>query len=51
MNKASIFLAGITGGESMPCEGYIAKLQARAANGLRQFRRKLMLDLLCSSRE
>ena len=36
MNKASMFLAGITGGGLTPCEGYIAKLQARAAKGLRQ---------------
>ena len=46
MNKASMFLAGITGGELMPCEGYIAKLQARAANGLRQFRQDLKLVLI-----
>lgn len=46
MNKASMFLAGITGGELMPCEGYIAKLQARAANGLRQFRQELKLVLI-----
>ena len=46
MNKASMFLSGITGGELMPCEGYIAKLQARAANGLRQFRQDLKLVLI-----
>lgn len=41
MNKASMFLTGITGGELTPCDGYIAKLQVRAANGLRQFREDL----------
>ena len=46
MNKASMFLAGITGGELTPCEGYIAKLQARAAKGLRQFREDLKLVLI-----
>ena len=38
MNKVSMFLSGITGGELTPCEGYVAKLQSRAAKGLRQFR-------------
>ena len=37
MNKSAMFLAGITQGELTPCEGYIAKLQKRAANGLVQF--------------
>lgn len=46
MNKASMFLAGITSGELTPCDGYIAKLQARAANGLRQFREDLKLVLI-----
>lgn len=46
MNKASMFLAGITSGELTPCEGYIAKLQARAAKGLRQFREDLKLVLI-----
>lgn len=46
MNKASMFLAGITGGELTPCEGYIAKLQTRAAKGLRQFREDLKLVLI-----
>lgn len=41
MNKASMFLAGISGGTLKPCEGYIAKLQVRAAKGLRQFRLEL----------
>ena len=46
MNKVTMFLAGITGGELTPCEGYIAKLQARAAKGLRQFREDLKLILI-----
>ena len=46
MNKVSMFLEGITGGELTPCEGYVAKLQARAANGLRQFREDLKLLLI-----
>ena len=37
MNKNAMFLAGITHGDLTPCEGYIAKLQKRAANGLVQF--------------
>lgn len=46
MNKVSMFLNGITGGELTPCDGYIAKLQVRAAKGLRQFREDLKLRLV-----
>ena len=46
MNKVSMFLAGITGGELTPCEGYVAKLQTRAAKGLRRFREELKLLLI-----
>ena len=46
INKASMFLAGITGGDLTPCEGYIAKLQSRAAKGLLQFREDLKLVLI-----
>ena len=46
MNKAAMFLAGITGGDLTPCEGYIAKLQARAAKGLLQFREDLKIVLV-----
>lgn len=46
MNKVSMFLDGITGGELTPCEGYVAKLQARAAKGLRAFREDLKLLLI-----
>ena len=41
MNKVSMFLSGMTGGELTPCEGYVAKLQDRAAKGLLQFREDL----------
>lgn len=46
INKAALFLAGITGGEIKPCEGYIAKLQPRAAKGLEQFYSALKLKLI-----
>ena len=46
MNKTSMFISGITGGELTPCDGYIAKLQARSAYGLRQFREELKLLLI-----
>lgn len=46
MNKVSMFLNGITGGQLAPCEGYVAKLQVRAAKGLRQFREDLKLLLI-----
>lgn len=46
MNKTAMFLNGITGGELTPCEGYVAKLQKRAAKGLVQFRQDLKLELI-----
>lgn len=46
MNKAALFLAGITGEEISPCDGYIAKLQPRAAKGLIQFYADLRLKLI-----
>ena len=46
MNKVSMFLEGITGSELTPCEGYVAKLQTRAAKGLKQFRENLKLLLI-----
>ena len=49
MNKVSMFLAGITGGELTPCDGYIAKLQARAARGLLQFREDLKMLMITRS--
>lgn len=41
MNKAAMFLFGVTEGKLAPCEGYVAKLQTRAANNLRVFREEL----------
>ncbi len=49
MNKAVLFLAGITGEEIAPCDGYIAKLQQRAAKGLIQFYADLRLKLITLS--
>jgi hypothetical protein len=46
MNKAGLFLAGITDEEIAPCDGYIAKLQPRAAKGLVQFYADLRLKLI-----
>jgi len=46
MNKTAMFLRGITGGELTPCEGYIAKLQARAAKNLQNFREDLKRVLI-----
>lgn len=46
MNKNAMFLAGITCGELKPCEGYIAKLQKRAAVALAQFCHDLKLLLI-----
>ena len=37
MNKTAMLIAGITNNELTPCDGYIAKLQKRAAKGLTQF--------------
>lgn len=41
INKAGDFLSGITDNNINPCDGYIAKLQRRAANTLTQFREDL----------
>ena len=49
MNKVALFLAGITGEEISPCNGYIAKLQSRAAKGLKQFYADLRLKLITLS--
>lgn len=46
MNKTAMFLSGLTGGELSPCEGYVAKLQTRAAKGLREFREDLRMLLI-----
>lgn len=41
MNKTAMFLCGMAGGELSPSDGYVAKLQARAAKGLGEFREDL----------
>jgi hypothetical protein len=41
-----MFLSGITIGELTPCEGFIAKLQKRAAKGLCQFSQDLKMVLI-----
>lgn len=46
MNKTAMFLAGITHSELTPCEGYIAKLQGRAAKLLVGFYADLRILLL-----
>ena len=46
MNRAAMFLAGISSGELTPCEGYIAKLQKRAAKNLKPFREDLYKELI-----
>ena len=46
MSKVALFLAGITGEAITPCDGYIAKLQVRAAKGLIQFCADLRLKLI-----
>lgn len=49
MNKTSMFLRGITAGELSPCDGYVAKLQRRAAKDLYAFREDLRLLLITRS--
>lgn len=46
MNKTSMFLYGMAGGELSPSEGYVAKLQVRAAKWLRGFREDLRMLLI-----
>lgn len=41
INKVPLLVDGLTGGEVHPSEGYVAKLQPRAARGLEQFREDL----------
>lgn len=49
MNKAALFLAGITDEQIVPCDGYVAKLQPRSAKGLVQFYADLRLKLITLS--
>ena len=46
MNKTVAFLSGITRDEIHPSEGYIAKLQKRAAKGLQTFHEDVRIFLL-----
>lgn len=46
MNKTAMFIRGITGDELHPSEGYIAKVQANAAKGLKRFYSDLRILLL-----
>ena len=49
MNKVALFLRGMTGEAISPSEGFIAKLQSRAAKGLLQFYADLRLELITLS--
>ena len=46
INKVALFIAGITGQTLTPCEGYIAKLQARHAYALLDFMEDLRMVLI-----
>jgi len=48
INKVSGFFSGVSGGGMQPCEGYIAKLQSRAVDGLASFVRELKSKLIQS---
>ena len=49
INKVRTFLSGLTGGQIEPSEGYIAKLQPRAAAALTTFMEDLRLMLITRS--
>lgn len=46
INKVPMLISGLTEGELHPSEGYIAKLQKRAAENLMQFRKDLRMLLI-----
>ena len=46
INKVPVFLQGITNGEIKPSEGYVAKVQSRAAKALVAFHNDLRRELL-----
>lgn len=46
INKVKTFISGITGGQIVPSEGYIAKLQRRAAGRLDQFMEDLRREMI-----
>ena len=47
MNKVVAYLEGMTLGEISPCEGYIAKLNSRAARNLRPFMKDMYKKVVC----
>jgi len=49
MNKTAGFISGITLNELNPCQGYIASLQGKGANGLKEFMKDLYKKLISSS--
>ena len=49
INKVPLMLYGMTNGEIMPSEGYVAKLQPRAAKGIESFYEDLMKALITRS--
>ena len=49
INKVPLMISGLTNGDVAPCEGYIAKLQPRAAKALLPFRDDLMKLLITRS--
>ena len=49
INKVRTFLSGLTGGQIVPSEGYIAKLQLRAATALDTFMEDLRRMLITKS--
>lgn len=49
MNKVPLFISAITDGEFNPCEGYVAKLQGRAAKRLEEFMSDLFKVLITRS--
>lgn len=46
INKVPLLIDGLTDGEVCPSEGYVAKLQPRAARGLKQFQEDLFRFLI-----
>ena len=46
VNKAGMFLSGLTAGELTPCDGYISKLQNRAGQALVRFCEDLRLLMI-----
>jgi hypothetical protein len=49
LNKAAAMIRGFTGGEISPSEGYLCKLQRRAADGAQVFCDELRVEILKQS--